>query len=311
MGGFDIKEKEAHTPVLTKEIVEWLRPVSTGCYVDCTLGPGGLAKVILEKSRPSGKLVAIDQDRNALVLAKDTLEPYLERTKLLCGNFNDIKSLVGGCGVYECHGIVFDLGISSAQLADPIRGFSFLEEGPLDMRMAQTDGLTAADLLNTLSEIDLRSLIFQYGEERYARRIASLVVRTRHVSPLHTTQQLVDLIRQAVPAAYRHGRLHCATRTFQALRIAVNQELHVLEGALRDAATLLVPGGRLCVISFHSLEDRIVKHTFRSLAQGASSLLTLLTKKPLMASMEERHVNPRARSAKLRVAERRELVQEA
>ncbi|MGH7261452.1 MAG: 16S rRNA (cytosine(1402)-N(4))-methyltransferase RsmH, partial [Nitrospiraceae bacterium] len=186
----------------------------------------------------------------------------------------------------------------------PERGMSFLADGPLDMRMDPSSGCTAADLVNQLPERELADLIYRYGEERYSRRIARAVVQARTYHPLHTTFDLLSAIKSAVPAAYRHGRIHCATRTFQALRIAVNQELDVLEGALRDAAAVLAPGGRLCVISFHSLEDRIAKQTFRALSRGPESCVSVLTKKPQVPTEEECRENPRARSAKLRVAER-------
>jgi len=208
-------------------------------------------------------------------------------------------------------GVLLDLGVSSRQLDDPKRGFSFQSDGPLDMRMDQSSGQTAADLVNRLPEGELADLIYHYGEERYSRRIARAIVQARGLRPLQRTQELVDVIKGAVPAAYRHGRLHCATRTFQALRIAVNREIETLEPALRGAVDVLRPGGRLAVISFHSLEDRIVKQTFRSLAQGDDPRLVLLTKKPQVPTEEECRSNPRARSAKLRVAERlsREIVQ--
>lgn len=224
--------------------------------------------------------------------------------RLLLGNFRDLKHHVATLGLNGVDGVVFDLGVSSAQLANPERGFSFMTEGPLDMRMDRRSDVTAADLVNRLPERELADLIFRYGEERYARRIARAVVRARAKRMLRTTTDLVAVIREAVPASYRHGRLHYATRTFQALRIAVNRELEILEGALRDAADILRPGGRLCVISFHSLEDRIVKQTIRALSQGPEPCLASLTKKPIMASEQERTTNPRARSAKLRVAER-------
>jgi 16S rRNA (cytosine1402-N4)-methyltransferase len=201
-------------------------------------------------------------------------------------------------------GVLFDLGVSSPQLDDPARGFSFMQDGPLDMRMDQGAGETAADLVNSREEQELADIIFQYGEERYSRRIARAIVRERNRGPIQTTGVLASLVAGAVPPAYRHGRIHCATRTFQALRIAVNRELERLEPSLRDAVDVLAPRGRICVISFHSLEDRIVKHTFRSLAQGPAARLALLTKKPILSSEQECRENPRARSAKLRVAER-------
>jgi 16S rRNA (cytosine1402-N4)-methyltransferase len=207
-------------------------------------------------------------------------------------------------GIEQVDGVVFDLGVSSPQLNEAARGFSFSSSGPLDMRMSGSGGRTAADLVNHLSEAQLADLIFYNGEERFARRIARGIVRAREQAPLLTTVDLVEVIRRTVPAAYRHGRIHFATRTFQALRIAVNRELDVLGEVLPQAVEVLRPGGRLAVISFHSLEDRIVKHAFRDWARGTPALVRILTKKPVEPLTEECVRNPRARSAKLRVAER-------
>jgi len=247
----------------------------------------------------------MDQDGAALRAAGERLRPYDGRVRLVQGNFQDLKQHLRALGVAEVDGVMFDLGVSSAQLDEPTRGFSFLADGPLDMRMDPRGPLTAATLVNDLPERELADLIYRYGEERYSRRIARAIVRERAVKPLATTLGLASVVRGAVPPPYRRGRIHCATRTFQALRIAVNRELDVLESALRDAVDVLAPGGRLCVISFHSLEDRIAKQTFRALSQGEAPRLTVLTKKPLVASDEECARNPRARSAKLRIAERR------
>lgn len=220
------------------------------------------------------------------------------------GNHRELKRHLAEAGIPSVDGVLFDFGVSSPQLDDPSRGFSFQREGPLDMRMDQTTGKTAADLINHSPEHELADIIFQYGEERYARRIARAIAQERQRRPVETTGALVSVIARCVPAAYRHGRIHCATRTFQALRIAVNHELDSLEGSLRDATDVLASGGRICAISFHSLEDRIVKHTFRSLSQGPESRLSILTKKPIVPSKMECEANPRSRSAKLRVAER-------
>jgi 16S rRNA (cytosine1402-N4)-methyltransferase len=220
------------------------------------------------------------------------------------GNYRDLKSHLAEAGVATVDGVLFDFGVSSPQLDDPSRGFSFQREGPLDMRMDQTIGRTAADLVNSTPEHELADIIFQYGEERYARRIARAIVQERQRHPVETTGALVSIITRSVPVSYRHGRIHCATRTFQALRIAVNHELDFLESSLRDATEVLASGGRICAISFHSLEDRIVKHTFRSLSQGPEATLSILTKKPVLPSEAECEANPRSRSAKLRVAER-------
>lgn len=294
----------SHTPVLPEEVLRWILPHPGGRYLDCTLGQGELAARILEQSTPNGYLIGIDRDKEAITSAAERLRLFASRSILIYGNFRDVKEHLQSAGVSEVDGVVFDLGMSSAQLDCPERGFSFLANGPLDMRMDQTTGPTAADLVNELSETKLADVVYQYGEERYARRIARAVVRSRAHRRLQTTAELVSVIRQAVPAAYRHGRLHCATRTFQALRIAVNRELEGLDAAIRDAAGLLSSGGRLCVLSFQSLEDRIVKQTLRSLSCGPQASLLLCTKKPLVPSETERRNNPRARSAKLRVAER-------
>ncbi len=286
-------------------IIVWLRPKPHGTYVDCTLGLGGLAAGILECSGPDGLLIGIDQDEKAIEMAQSRLASYVGRTHFIHGSFLDLKQHLAAIGVSNIDGAVFDLGISSAQLGQASRGFSFLLDGPLDMRMDQSRGGTAADLINQLGEAELADMIFQFGEERYARRIARRIVQERNSAPLLTTQQLVAVIRAAVPPVYRHGRIHFATRTFQALRIAVNREIEILDPAIHAATALLAPGGRLCVVSFHSLEDRIAKQTFRGLSHGEAPLFTTLTKKPEIPSEDERRENPRARSAKLRVIERR------
>jgi len=294
-----------HTPVLADRIVAWLQPRPGGRYVDCTLGPGGLAAKILERTEPDGFLIGIDRDEKAIEMAQARLAPYAGRTHFIHGNFVDLKRHLSALDISSMDGVVFDLGVSSAQLAQASRGFSFLSDGPLDMRMDQTSGESAAELVNRMSEVELADLIYRFGEERYARRIARGIARARTIAPLLTTKQLEEVIYASVPATYRHGRIHCATRTFQAFRIAANRELEILEPALRDAAGVLAPQARLTVVSFHSLEDRIAKQTFKALSQGATPVLTVLTKRPETPSEDERHENPRARSAKLRVAERR------
>jgi 16S rRNA (cytosine1402-N4)-methyltransferase len=250
------------------------------------------------------KLIGLDRDGEAIAYSKERLAEFGDRVTLKQTDYRDLKCCLMDMGVPQVGGVLFDLGVSSPQFDDPRRGFSFREDGPLDMRMDQTAGMTAATLVNRESEHALADIIYQYGDERYARRIARAIVRARERSPIETTGELASIIAKAVPSAYRHGRIHCATRTFQALRIAVNRELESLEPALDDAADLLAPGGRLCVVSFHSLEDRIVKRVFRALAQGPGARLSVLTKKPIVPSDEECRENPRARSAKLRVAER-------
>jgi 16S rRNA (cytosine1402-N4)-methyltransferase len=293
-----------HVPVLFRETLQWLKCRSGGVYLDCTLGYGGHGAGILSASAPDGILIGIDKDHQAVAAARASLGPAAARARLVQGDYRQLKGHLRQLGIAAVDGVLFDLGASSAQFGDPSRGFSFMQDGPLDMRMDQAQDVTAAKLLNELPEQQLADLIFRYGEERYSRRIARAIVTSRARQALKTTQQLVNVVRGAVPATYRHGRIHCATRTFQALRIAVNQELEGLGQAIRDAAEVLKPLGRLCIISFHSLEDRVAKQTIRSLAQGESPLLRSLIKKPLIPSESEVRGNPRARSAKLRVAER-------
>lgn len=295
---------DSHEPVLVEEIMFWLQCKPGGVYVDCTLGYAGLASHILDRTAPDGILVGIDRDAAALAESRTRLGGDSSRVRLRHGNFREIKTHVAENGVRRADGVIFDLGVSSPQLDRAERGFSFREDGPLDMRMDQSEGRTAADLVRDLPETELADLIYKLGEERYSRRIARAIVQARMQNAIETTWKLAAVVERAVPAAYRHGRIHCATRTFQALRIAVNRELDVLEPALRDAAEILAPGGRVCAVSFHSLEDRIVKHTFRMLAHGPDASVRVLTKKPVIASDNERNRNPRSRSAKLRVAER-------
>ena len=293
-----------HTPVLVEEICLWLNPTPGGIYVDCTVGAGGTSLNILKKAGKNAFILGLDRDPEALVYAKKILKPYESSVKLINGNYSHIKQYVEQAGFKKVDGIVFDLGVSSMQLDQPGRGFSFSCDGPLDMRLDQTQGQTAEDLVNRLSEKELADLIFSLGEERFSRRIAHAIVQARKTLALRTTQALVAVIEQAVPFSYKKGRIHCATRTFQALRIRVNQELDLLEPALREGVSLLKEGGRMCVVAFHSLEDRIVKRTFRSLTERAFPQISLLTKKPIKAGEEEVRQNPRARSAKLRVVQR-------
>ena len=303
-GNHYIDPKYGHVPVLVEEVLDGLNCRAGGVYVDCTIGQGGLAARILEAAGPSGTLIGIDRDQEALAMTRERLKQFTTQLRLVHGTFRAIKSHVRTLGLSCIDGIVFDLGVSSVQLNDAERGFSFMAEGPLDMRMDRSSGVTAAHLLERLSEVELSNIIYQYGEERYARRIARSIVRARELRPLRTTTELVSVIRSAVPGSYRHGRIHFATRTFQALRIAVNSELDILAAAFRDAAEVLSPGGRLCIISFHSLEDRIAKHTLRELSQGPEAILITKTKRPVVASESEVKGNPRSRSAKLRIAER-------
>ncbi len=295
---------DRHSPVMPSEVLYWLLGDGRNIFLDCTVGYSGHAEKLLEGSGPDGRLVGLDRDRSAIEASRQRLSRFGTRAILMHGHFMELKQHLSEQGLAQVDGIVFDLGVSSPQLDEPARGFSFQQDGPLDMRMDQSIDGTAADLINRWPEAQLADAIFQFGEERFSRRIARAIVRARERHPLGTTKELVSVIEGAVPANYRHGRLHCATRTFQALRISVNQELDCLESALRDAVDVLSPGGRVCVISFHSLEDRIVKHTFRALSGKEDTALVVLTKKPQVSTREESDRNPRSRSAKLRVIQR-------
>src|SRR4029077_10321547 len=297
-------EVPRHIPVMSEEVLFWLARKGSRTYLDCTVGYSGHAEKILEASGPGSRLIGLDRDATAISASRKRLARFGDRAVLLHGHFMDLKQHLTANGIGQVDGILFDLGVSSLQLEEPARGFSFQVDGPLDMRMDQSISGTAADLVNQWPEAQLADAIFQFGEERFSRRIARGIVRARERHALATTKELVSVIERAVPANYRHGRLHCATRTFQAIRIAVNQELDCLEPALRDATDVLSPGGRLCVISFHSLEDRIVKHTLRALSGKDDPALVVLTKKPQIPTREESDRNPRSRSAKLRAAQR-------
>jgi 16S rRNA (cytosine1402-N4)-methyltransferase len=297
-------EAAQHIPVMSQEVLFWLIQEHSRIYLDCTVGYGGHAEKILEASDSNSRLIGFDRDERAIAVSREKLARFGSRVLLFHGHFMDLKQHITLSGISKVDGILFDLGVSSPQLDEPARGFSFQWDGPLDMRMDRSIRETAADMVNRWPETQLADTIFQFGEERFSRRIARAIVRARQRHPLATTKELVSVIEGAVPANYRHGRLHCATRTFQALRIAVNQELDCLEPALCDAVDVLSPGGRLCVISFHSLEDRIVKHTFRMLSSTDDPALMILTKKPQVPSREEAGRNPRSRSAKLRAAQR-------
>ncbi|WP_310489986.1 16S rRNA (cytosine(1402)-N(4))-methyltransferase RsmH [Chamaesiphon sp. VAR_69_metabat_338] len=277
-----------HIPVLSQEIVTGLAVSAGGWYLDATVGGGRHSELILQAA-PDVRLVAIDRDLQALDAARARLAPYGDRVQFWHGNYADYPA-----GEQQFDGIIADLGVSSVQLDLAERGFSFRNEAPLDMRMDRSQETTAADLVNDTPEAELARLIFTYGEERLSRQIAREIVAGR---PFTTTTQLAYTIGGAVPKSYRYGRIHPATRTFQALRIVVNQELSSLERFLVVAPTWLKPDGKLGLISFHSLEDRIVKHSLR-----ANETLTVLTKKPIIATEAELAANPRARSAKLRWA---------
>lgn len=291
-----------HVPVLYDEVIAALSPRSGGKYVDGTVGAAGHARGVLERSSPDGCLLGIDLDEQALELAREVLAGYGSRVTLAHGSFAALGELARRHGFYPADGVLIDLGLSTMQLTAPQRGFSFQVEGPLDMRFDLSADTTAADLVNTLPEAELADLLYQYGEERRSRRIARAIVRAR---PLRTTTELADLVARTLR---RRGRLHPATRTFLALRIAVNSELEVLAQGLRQAVDVLAPGRRLAVIAFHSLEDRIVKRYFRQQAKGDEEghgpVLRLLVSKPIQSSYAERQRNPASRSAKLRIAEK-------
>lgn len=306
-----------HVSVLYEEVLTVLAPRPGGVYVDGTLGGGGHARGVLEASGPDGVLFGLDRDDDALAAARTVLARFGERARLFKANFAELANVLGGVGIQAVDGIVLDLGVSSHQLDTGERGFSFQQDAPLDMRMDTSVGQTAADLVNGLSGEELERIIRSYGEERWARRIAQFIVRARAVAPITTTAHLVDLVKGAIPRAKWEDRLHPATRTFQALRIAVNDELGSLEKGLVAGIAALKPGGRIAVISFHSLEDRIVKRVFAEGATGCTCpknlprcvcgrkpVLRKVTGKPIVAGPEERSVNPRSRSAKLRAAEK-------
>lgn len=279
-----------HIPVLSREVVEGLAIQPHGHYLDATVGGGGHSRLILA-SAPAVQVTALDQDRMAIAAAQEELQEYGDRVQFHHTNFAEFDP-----GAVKFDGILADLGVSSAQFDQGDRGFSFRQAAPLDMRMNQQQDLSAAEIVNEWDEVKLANLIYTYGEERLSRQIARRIVEKR---PLQTTTDLAETIFYAVPKSYRYGRIHPATRTFQALRIAVNRELDVLETFLQKAPHWLHPGGRLALISFHSLEDRIVKHRLKE-----AELLKVITKKPIEATEAEIQENIRSRSAKLRIAER-------
>jgi 16S rRNA (cytosine1402-N4)-methyltransferase len=301
-----------HRPVLLQEVIEALRPQSGGQYIDGTVGAGGHAAAILQASSPDGQLFGFDRDQSALEVVKNRLAQFGQRVHLFHANFDQLAHIAQTHQIPKADGILLDLGLSSMQVDQPERGFSFQADGPLDMRMDASKGQTAADLVNHLPEDELANLIYRYGEERQSRRIARAIVKAR---PIRRTVELAQVVAKA--AGYsRRTKIHPATRTFQALRIAINDELGALECVLPQAISWLKPGGRLAVISFHSLEDRIVKQYFKQEAQdclcppgqpictcGHKATITIITKRPITPSLGEIDENPRARSAKLRVVE--------
>jgi 16S rRNA (cytosine1402-N4)-methyltransferase len=306
-------EKAPHTPVLLDEVLETLKPLPGQRFIDGTLGAGGHTEAILNASTPGGQVLGLDADPAALSVARQRLAPYADRVRLVKANFSQMADIARSHSFIPVDGILLDLGLSSMQLSDPKRGFSFQEEGPLDMRYDPDNPTTAADLVNSLPQAELADLIYRFGEERRSRAIARAIVAAR---PLHTTRELADVIARAV-GGRRKSRIHPATRAFQALRIAVNNELDALSITLPQAINLLATGGRIAVIAFHSLEDRIVKNFFSRESKDCicppeqptctcshRATLRIITRKPISASSEEININPRARSTKLRVAER-------
>ncbi|HBT20119.1 MAG TPA: 16S rRNA (cytosine(1402)-N(4))-methyltransferase [Peptococcaceae bacterium] len=306
-----------HVPVLLNEVIEGLKIKADGVYVDCTLGGGGHSVEIAKRLGPEGTLVGIDQDPDALRAAEKNLYGFDAHVKIIQGNFRHLDGILKELGIRKVDGFLADLGVSSYQLENPARGFTYQEDAPLDMRMDPNSELTAEKIVNTFSKEELEKIISEYGEEKWASRIASFIVERRKKKPILTSGELVEIIKAAVPAGARRRGPHPARRTFQALRIAVNDELN----ALRELLDLMVryagPGGRICVISFHSLEDRMVKEAFQKYAQGCicpadfprcvcgkSPSIRIITRKPITAGEKEKELNPRSRSAKLRVAEK-------
>lgn len=291
----------AHVPVLTAETLDHLRPDRGGVFVDYTVGLGGHARALLEAG--ATRLVGFDRDPQALAIARATLAPWADRVDLVHADYRALDELLEARGIHLVDGAMADLGVSSMQFDAPGRGFSFQRDERLDMRMDQTSGETAADLVARATERVLADAIYAYGEERFSRRVARAIVEARAQAPIETTGRLAAIVRRAIPRR-GHTRIDPATRTFQALRIWVNRELEGLDRFLEGAVRRLRAGARLVVITFHSLEDRIVKHTLRALERSGETAVRVLTKKPIVPSDEEVRRNPRARSAKLRAAER-------
>ena len=304
-----------HIPVLYHEIINALAPYSGGLYIDGTLGAGGHAFGILNASTPNGRLLGLDLDPDALVVEKQRLSMFKDRVLIRQGSYVDMASYAKEIGWFFIDGIILDLGVSSIQLDTKERGFSFLNDAPLDMRFSAQNGTTAADLLNTLAENELANIIWKYGEEKNSRKIARIICQNR---PIRTTFELANLVKKAY--GNRFSQIHPATRTFQAIRIAVNQELQAIEIVLPQAINLLKPGGKLAIISFHSLEDRIVKSFFRTESKDCVcppdqpictckhiKSIKEVNRKPIEASQREVSENPRARSAKLRIVEKLNL----
>ncbi len=305
-----------HVSVLLEECIEGLAIKPDGIYVDGTLGGAGHSSRIAA-CLETGKLIGIDRDPVALKAAGERLAPFADRVQLVHSNFCEIKQVLKELGVEAVDGILLDLGVSSPQLDDGARGFSYMADAPLDMRMNSQDSLTAYTVVNSYSYDELKRILYDYGEERYAPQIAAAICRQREEKPIETTLELCDIIRSAMPAAALREKQHPAKRSFQAIRIAVNDELGAVEKVMQDAVECLAPGGRLCIITFHSLEDRIVKNGMATAAKGCDCpphfpvcvcgkkpRVRILTRKPIVSGEEELDRNPRARSAKLRICEK-------
>lgn len=305
-----------HYPVMLHECIEGLNIRPDGVYVDGTLGRAGHSMEIA-KRLTTGRLYCIDRDMAAIEAARDRLSPWMDRVSLIHGNFTDLDQLLEEYNAPPADGMLFDFGVSSPQLDDPARGFSYMQDAPLDMRMDQSQLLTARTVVNEWSQEELKRILYQYGEERYAPAIAAAIVRAREESPIETTLQLVEVIRSAMPAPALREKQHPAKRSFQAIRIAVNDELTAAQRVIDQAVPRLAKGGRLCVITFHSLEDRIVKNGFGTFVKGCTCppdfpvcvcgkkpTLKSVSKKPVLPSQKELEENPRSRSAKLRIAEK-------
>ncbi len=305
-----------HISVLLQECIDGLAIKPEGVYVDGTLGGAGHSSQIVQRLT-TGRLIGIDRDEVALAAAAKRLEPWADRVTLVHANFCQIASVLEQLNISGVDGILLDLGVSSPQLDDGERGFSYMADAPLDMRMNRQDTLSAHDVVNTWPQEELKRILFEYGEERYAPRIAAAICRRREEKPIETTLELVDIIRSAMPPAALREKQHPAKRSFQAIRIAVNDELGSVEKVMRDAVSCLNPGGRLAVITFHSLEDRIVKSAMAAASKGCTCppnfpvcvcgkkpKVTLISRKPITSTPEELEANPRARSAKLRVCEK-------
>lgn len=290
-----------HIPVMLEEVINYLKLGPGKIIVDATIGTGGHSKGIIERIMPAGRLIGIDRDEDSLAVARQRLSGY-SACEFVYGNFADIDEILKSLNIKKIDGVLFDLGFSSYQLEDPNRGFSFQNEGPLDMRFDRNSFVSAYDLINNLNKEELSAMLWTFGEERWHNRIAHFLVEERQKGTITTTRQLSDIVVKAIPHKYRHYRIHPATKTFQAVRIAVNRELETIGTGISKAIELLDRQARICVISFHSLEDRIVKLSFRKFS--ASGEIEIITPKPLTPKVEEMRENPSSRSSKLRVAER-------